>query len=416
MAILACVACLILIGGWLARPRNIPQSPTPVPSETELEQLSRRAERRSLESMAKFFAGVARDVGSSVARVRPTGISGIAWDDGRLVTAPLRDQSEDRVVVASGAREADAQRTLSGPNLPLTVLAVSTVAAGLTSARRPASGPRAGDWMVAVWRTDAETAFAAGNFRQLSPIKCFDTTVEEMLSSLSLVSAMRGGGLFDLNGDLLAVILPCHDRLAAVATASIDALLDRANTVEQRLRGQYGLGVGPLSAEEQRYFKTGDGLLVREVWTGLAADVAGFRPGDIITAVAGERIVAIDDLQAVTTTRDAAREWSVQRAAKKLTMMLPPPPLDRAAGTDRPPGGLMIGSPPRSHRVDSVQPGSRAAMAGIEPGDHLLRIDRAEVGTVDQLLKMFEKPAPIWLEIERDGRRLGMLSSRVPAP
>jgi hypothetical protein len=57
VAALALVACLILIGGWLARPRDIPESPAPPPSETELEQLARRAERRSLDEHDEVLRG-----------------------------------------------------------------------------------------------------------------------------------------------------------------------------------------------------------------------------------------------------------------------------------------------------------------------------------------------------------------------
>jgi hypothetical protein len=66
IAILALIACLILGGGWLLRPREIPNSPAPLPSERELALLARRAERRSLDGMATYFAVTAGDVESSI--------------------------------------------------------------------------------------------------------------------------------------------------------------------------------------------------------------------------------------------------------------------------------------------------------------------------------------------------------------
>ena len=101
VAILAFAACLILIGGWLARPRDSPASPAPLPSETELEQLARRAERRSLESSTKYFAGIARDLKSSLAYVRGTGLTAIAWDNAHLVTGRMPDDPRARTVTVA---------------------------------------------------------------------------------------------------------------------------------------------------------------------------------------------------------------------------------------------------------------------------------------------------------------------------
>lgn len=94
---------------------------------------------------------------------------------------------------------------------------------------------------------------------------------------------MAGGGLFDFDGRLVGMLLPCDGRVTAIATASIERILTGANTIEQRVRGNYGLGLEPLSPEEQNYFKTTGGLLVREVWTGYAGD--RLRAGDIVMAV-----------------------------------------------------------------------------------------------------------------------------------
>ena len=55
IAILALVSSVILIVGWFARPREIPQSPPTLPSENDLMQLARRAERRSLDGMTTGY-------------------------------------------------------------------------------------------------------------------------------------------------------------------------------------------------------------------------------------------------------------------------------------------------------------------------------------------------------------------------
>ena len=106
---------------------------------------------------------------------------------------------------------------------------------------------------------------------------------------------MLGGGLFDLEGNLLGVIVECRGQLKVVAAAGVESIIAR-DTAEQRLLGTYGVMVGPLSLEEQAYFKTGDGVLVREVWTDFGGDLAGLRPGDIIRTVNGQAVTSSADL------------------------------------------------------------------------------------------------------------------------
>ena len=83
--------------------------------------------------------------------------------------------------------------------------------------------------------------------------------------------------------------------MEVVAAAGVERIIAR-DTAEQRLLGTYGIIVRPLSPEEQGYFKTGDGLLVREVWTDFGGDVAGLRPGDIVLTVNGQAVTSPADL------------------------------------------------------------------------------------------------------------------------
>ena len=189
VGILALASCLILIGGWLARPRDLPQNPPAVPSDTELEQLARRTERRSLDSMAKYFAGVATDVDASVAFVRATQVSGIIWDEQRIVTPPIAGRNAARAAsFAAASTEVDGQLAIWGPNLPLAAVAFDRKPE-LTPARRAPSLPQSGEWLVAVWRTDSAPAFAAGNFRQTLATACGVTPVDEVVSSLVVIGA-----------------------------------------------------------------------------------------------------------------------------------------------------------------------------------------------------------------------------------
>ena len=238
---LAVIACVILVGGWLARPRDVPQSSEPLLSDTELEQLFRRTERRSLESTTKYFAGVAREVAPSIAHVGRTGGSGMVWSPRRIITAPIQNGAADTVAATAASDASTAHPDIWGPDVPLAALEVNALPAGLVQAKRATVLPHAGDWIVAAWSAGASAGFAAGNFRQSALTSCGRASVDEVVSSLSFSSSMVGGGISNLEGRLLAVILPCANRLVAISGASIDRILEQESTLVRGVSRQYGL-------------------------------------------------------------------------------------------------------------------------------------------------------------------------------
>jgi serine protease DegQ len=416
---LAIAAGLILIGGWLARPRDIPQSPPPLPSETEIQQLAKRTERRSLKDMTNYFAGVAQNVAASIGRIRTASVSGIAWDDQRIITGPIqRGPVAAALTVASASGDAPMRPTMWGPNLPMMALARPDVGSApdgaaprsMNPAHRAEFLPHPGDWIVAVWRTDTDPVFAAGTFSQMASAMCSVVSVQEIVSTISLTNTMIGGGLFDIDSNLLAVILPCGDRrIAAVATASIVGMLQREDSAEQRLLGQYGFAAGPLSPDEEKHFKRTDGLLVREVWIGFPGDVAGLRPGDIITESNGRSVTTLNDLRTLDTPADAASNLTVHRRSQPVNIVFATG-LESASPEDAG-TGVTWDAPPRTYTIGSVRTGSRAARAGLESGDRLVRVDGVEPRNMDQIKRLFAAATSSvkWLEVYRDGRLLGMV-------
>jgi hypothetical protein len=150
VAVLAIVSVCILVSGWFGRPRDIPEAPTPAPSETELEQLARRAERRSLEGMTRYFDGVSREAALSMVRITDADVSGIVWDERRIVVPTLdAPPGSGGVLVANGSNVSQARPAVWGPNLPVAALLLSQRGNRLP-ARRAAALPAVGGWVVAV--------------------------------------------------------------------------------------------------------------------------------------------------------------------------------------------------------------------------------------------------------------------------
>jgi len=341
-------------------------------------------------------------------------MSGVAWDAETIVTGALERQRTEIVTVQSATGQDDrAALTIWGPRLPLAAITPGSSLPGLRPARSVTPLPEAGGWVLAVWRAGRERGFAPGTYLQLASTVCGLIPVQEVVSSLGLSRLMAGGGLFDIDGYLLAVILPCGNRVAAVATGSIEAILQTADTDEQRVLARYGLVLGALTDDELAFFRVEDGVIVREVWSGHRGDQAGVLPGDIVNAIDGAVVTTPGDLVALAgPPGDQPLALGVRRGSRTLTITLSGGAGGLALDSQSAPGaGLVWESAPRSYRIDSVLPGSRAAAAGVELGDRLVRVDHAEPRNLAQVQRLFadERVLPVLLEIERDGRRLAIL-------
>ena len=168
--------------------------------------------------------------------------------------------------------------------------------------------------------------------------------------------------------------------------------------------------MGPLSTEEQHYFKTADGLLVREVVTDGAADRSGLIPGDVLKAAGSEALTQPEDLAGAVQSWAEPVPLSAVRAGRPLTLTLTAR-TGTGGGTPEEGAGVRWASQAPSLDIASVRTGSAAAAAGLEPSDRLLRVDLAPARSVDQMKRLFERASrrPMWVEVARDGRRLGML-------
>jgi serine protease Do len=375
-----------------------------------LQELARRVERRSLESMTAYFAGVAKDVDRSLVYVPSVGASGLVWDEARAVTGPMAVASASVSVIVrttSGEQTADAT---SSRRVPLAILEVPPGPPSSVPIRA-ASPPPAGEWIVAVWLTDQGPAFAPANFQQVSTIACGLTQTQALGSNLAPSRSMIGGGVFTTGRELLGIILPCGDQVAAIVPSGIDAMLRRTAAVEERLLAQHGALFGTVSPEERTYFTDAGGLLVREVWSETPAEAVGLRAGDLVVAVNGRPVASLDDLQPPTVSSDGEFALLIRRGSKTETVSLGSTISSSAssAGVDDP--GLVLEPVAPAYRIESVVPGSRAARAGLAAGDRLVRINGSEPRSRARAERALTSPTrtPILLEIQRDRRRIAVV-------
>jgi S1-C subfamily serine protease len=271
-----------------------------------------------------------------------------------------------------------------------------------------------GQWLVVVWRGDAGHVFAPGHYLETRPARCGELDARELVTTLPLREHMAGGGLFDLDDALVALVLPCNGRLAALSLESVTRGLSLGRSVEGRLLALYGLRAQPLGEAARAFLGVEQGALVSEVWTGYPADRGGVRPGDVITAI-GERPVSNpEDLQVLLTSPDVAG-WAVSlwRARRRIEDRLkaPAPTSGGPEGAASLPAGLRLEPPAAGFPIATVAPGSAAAEGGIQPGDRLLRIDFVVPRTAAEVARALARAdgGPTFVEVERGARRFGVL-------
>jgi hypothetical protein len=217
-------AAILVIGVWL-KPREpqSPQSDAPPPvSQSETQRLARMAQRRALDTLTEHFTDVAGDLANRVVQVGAGTGSGLLWGNDLVLSAGLQTSApESTVVLTPDGHLLTVTRSVAGPELPF--------AAYELPGERPPRGEhinesgrlQPAEWVLAVWHREGDLAFSPGHYLETQHATCGEHAVEKVLTSLALSSEMAGGGLFDLDGALVAVVLPCDEGHAALNPASI---------------------------------------------------------------------------------------------------------------------------------------------------------------------------------------------------
>ncbi|MDZ4694601.1 MAG: trypsin-like peptidase domain-containing protein [Deltaproteobacteria bacterium] len=171
------------------------------------------------------------------------------------------------------------------------------------------------------------------------------------------------------------------------------------------------------AADEETRKKLGKNLpekaaLVREVTPGGPAEKAGIRALDVITKIDGQLIEAASDVVSYISQQtiggNVALNYLREGGAHTVKVLLTELPGENAvvAAADQNRIGIavqtmeaelaqMLGLPPstRGAVVTEVVPGSRAAAAGIQPEDVILKVDREAVSSAEDVIRLLRKDA-----------------------
>lgn len=414
LTVLAAAAALILVVGGLLRPRPRLEEQPP-PSETDIARLTRLTQRRSLENLSAYFSTLATESMPYLVGLADEDLSGVVWDaHGTIASTRLtaRHSQTSHLITADGQTVlADVDWAPASP-----IVAVHMQATTLPP-RRAATLPRPGDWILAMWKTRENTpVFVPTNFLQTLTGSCSGTPVQEISTPVMFTRAMAGGGLFDLDGNLLGLITACDGRYAAISAASVDILLKDATSLSSRLLVRYGLVLGTPSAAEAEHFGVAGSsprVLVREVWSADGVWFSPLRPGDIIDGVNGANVTGINDLQPlVSAPAGTAPRLVVSRRGSAMDVLLDDSRRGDATATTPAAGALTAeDGETAGFPVAELLEAARLTATGIERDDRVVRIDGvAPVSRPDaRRLLTRARTQSVYLEVAREGRLRGVL-------
>lgn len=414
VALLAVIAAAILGLGILLRPEKKPTQVTV--SEAEKARLWKMTQKKSLEDMTAYFAGIAREAAAHLVWLDGAKSSGVIWnEEGLIVTTEPNGRLPQslEVLSAGGAGKIRVEAAVSSQDLSVTALQAPQDA-GLRAVQKGAGRIlQAGAWVVQVsLRENGEYLFIPGVYSGTASASCGEFQYQEVGTNLPLRESMLGGGLFDADGNLLGMVLACNERYVAVATDSVQAAIDRASAFEGRLLHRYGIRVGELDEASQAYFRAKEGVLITEVCKGGPADTAGLNPGDVIVGLDDEAVRSPEDLTRLLLPAVSPNfNLKVRRGPRVVEITLPPGDLELTGSGDSEGSGIVLKPPPEGIVVDAVEPGSRADHAGIEPGDRLLEAGGRRLADLRTARKVLStnNQSPTFVVVERGSKKLGLL-------
>lgn len=238
-----------------------------------------------------------------------------------------------------------------------------------------------------------------------------------------------GGALINLNGELIGINTAIISPSGGNAGIAFAIPSNQANNLVQQIlefgevrRGLLGIKGGELNADLAKVFNVDaqQGAFISEVLPKSAAEKAGLKAGDVITAMNGQKISSFAEMRAKIATSGAGKEIELTylRDGKSrdvkvklqaddgstISTKAELPALDGATLTNYDAKGI------KGVEISKVEPNSLASQRGLKTGDIIIGINRQYVKNMDDLRKAVEdKPSAIALNILRGNSNFYLL-------
>ncbi len=406
LAALAGASLAILIVGFSIRPRGGANETLQATAPVDTLRLQRLTQRRSIEGLGEFFNELSGQAAAYVLRLEQADRSAVLWEPDLAATSGGR--GSDAPVDALRREPDDAllgRIQVAGPQLPASLYSLEGGARFLPLERVPARLYQPGAWAVAVWRTPSrQPSYASGQFLGIEQIMCGEDTIAAVRTNILLDAAMEGGGLFDIEGGLMGLIVRCDDHFAALDVEAVAELFASEQTIETRLLARHGVRLAPLSEPVQKLLNAQRGLLVTTVWRGYPAHAAGIRPGDVVTGLDGEPVEGLESLEpALLPVSRELLDLNIRRWGRAASVKL------AARGVQRSPADVAWSTSDDGLKLESIGPASRIARAGGMPGDRLLQVNQSRPSNPDEASLALAADEASFIVLARGERMWGRL-------
>lgn len=238
-----------------------------------------------------------------------------------------------------------------------------------------------------------------------------------------------GGALINLNGELIgintAIISPSGGNAGiafAIPSNMAKNLVDQISEFGEVRRGMLGIKGGELNADLAKAFDitTQQGAFVSEVMPGSAAEKAGIKAGDVITALNGQKLNSFAELRAKVATAGAGKEIELTylRDGKSNNVSLKLQSDDNNTTATLNSVTALVGAELTNYNekgvkgvvISHIDKNTTSTRLGLKEGDVIIGVNRYKVENLSELRKILEsKPSAIALNILRDGNNFFLL-------
>ena len=229
-----------------------------------------------------------------------------------------------------------------------------------------------------------------------------------------------GGALVDLKGRLIGINSAIISRSGgnngigfAIPSNMMKFVVNSLIKYGEVKRGYLGVMISNIDSSKAKLYGVDHGVLINKVEPNSAASKAGLKVGDIIVAVDGEKVNNAGELRNKIAFKGPGAEvkLTVYRNGKYLTLTAKLKALktkiQKIDSTIL--EGVTLKEDKNSVIIDSIDPNSYAALAGLQKGDKIVRIRTIKTGKwvnvtsieeLKKLLKGLDKGDAL-IEVER---------------
>lgn len=239
-------------------------------------------------------------------------------------------------------------------------------------------------------------------------------------------SGNSGGALVNLNGELIgintAILGPNGGNVGigfAIPSNMMKNLTEQILEFGEVKRGMLGVQGGEITSElaDALGYESSKGAFVSQVVEGSAADKAGLKAGDVITALNGKKIDTFSELRAKVATLGAGKEITldVMRDGKSERFKVTLGENNTKTKAEQLHEGLTgaeltnttDSDPIAGVKVTNIEKGSAAEAYQLQKGDIIIGVNRKRVKNLADLRALLEKKSSVLaLNIQRGDRTI----------